>query len=85
MQSFSYLTRLPVESGSLAVTDPMTVLIGAFSSTSRKYVGLEKIGGSSESSTTIFTVAVSLKGPLLLGSDRILVASTFSVKALLLS
>lgn len=48
-------------------------------------MGLEKTGGSSESSTTIFTVAVSLKGPLLLGSERMLVASTLSVKALLLS
>ncbi|TNN77152.1 hypothetical protein EYF80_012621 [Liparis tanakae] len=63
-----------VESGSLAVTVPMTVLTGAFSFTSSKYTGLKKIGGSSESSTTIFTVAVSLKGPPLLGSERTLMA-----------
>lgn len=76
---------LEEESGSLAVTDPMTVLMGAFSFTSNKYIGLEKIGGSSESSTTTLTVAESLKGPPLLGSKRTLVASTFKVKALLLS
>jgi len=63
----------------------MTVLMGAFSFTFNKYTGLEKTGGSSESSTTIFIVAVSLKGPLLLGSVRMLVASTFSVYALLVS
>lgn len=75
----AYLTTLPEESGSLAVTVPMTVLMGAFSFTSNKYTGLEKTGGSSASSTTILTVAVSLKGPPLPGSERMLVASTFSV------
>lgn len=79
MLTASYLIGLPVASGSLAVIVPMILLMGAFSSTSNKYIGLEKTGGSSESSTTIFTVAVSLKGPLLLGSERMLVASTLSV------
>ena len=76
-----YLMGLEVMSGSRAVTWPITELRAAFSWTSRRYVGEEKTGGSSASSTTILTVAVSLKGPLLLkrGSTWTLAASTFSV------
>ena len=80
-----HLTRLPVVSGSRALTVPITVLTGAFSLTSSTQAGRVKTGGSSESSTTTFTVAVSRQGPPLPGSERRLVASTFSVNAFLLS
>ena len=61
--SFSYLTALLPTSRSWAVTAPMMVPTGVSSYTSMVYSGLLKTGGSSTSSTLIFTVAVSLKGP----------------------
>ena len=56
--------ELLAESGSRAVTDPITVLMGAFSFTSIMYTGRVKMGASSASSTAIRTVVVSLKGPV---------------------
>lgn len=58
-----YLIGLAAESGSRAITVPMIVPTSISSWISKRYEDLLKAGGSSTSSTDIFTMVVSLKGP----------------------